>query len=46
MQQRYCDSIAARFLSMDPVSTDANTGRRSIAKCARTTIRIAFYRTR
>ena len=26
MQQRYYDPIAARFLSMDPVTTDANTG--------------------
>ena len=26
MQQRYYDPIAARFMSLDPVSTDANTG--------------------
>jgi RHS repeat-associated protein len=26
MQQRYYDPIAGRFLSIDPVSTDANTG--------------------
>lgn len=27
MQQRYYDPIAARFMSLDPVTTDANTGR-------------------
>ena len=27
MQQRYCDPIAGRFLSVDPVTTDANTGK-------------------
>ena len=27
MQQRYYDPIAARFLSEDPVTTDANTGK-------------------
>jgi len=26
MQQRYYDPIAARFLSVDPITTDANTG--------------------
>ncbi|WP_426075172.1 RHS repeat domain-containing protein [Janthinobacterium sp. DSP2-3-3] len=26
MQQRYYDSVAGRFLSVDPVTTDANTG--------------------
>ena len=26
MQQRYYDPIAARFMSLDPVTTDANTG--------------------
>jgi RHS repeat-associated protein len=26
MQQRYYDPVAARFLSLDPVTTDANTG--------------------
>jgi RHS repeat-associated protein len=26
MQQRYHDSVAGRFLSIDPVTTDANTG--------------------
>lgn len=27
MQQRYYDPVAARFLSVDPVTTDANTGK-------------------
>lgn len=27
MQQRYCDPIAGRFLSVDPIVTDANTGK-------------------
>jgi RHS repeat-associated protein len=27
MQQRYYDPVAARFLSVDPIVTDANTGR-------------------
>jgi uncharacterized protein RhaS with RHS repeats len=27
MQQRYYDPIAARFLSVDPITTDANTGK-------------------
>lgn len=27
MQQRYYDPIAGRFLSVDPVVTDANTGK-------------------
>lgn len=27
MQQRYYDPVAARFMSIDPVTTDANTGR-------------------
>jgi RHS repeat-associated protein len=27
MQQRYYDPMAARFLSLDPVTTDANTGK-------------------
>ncbi len=27
MQQRYYDPIAGRFMSLDPVTTDANTGR-------------------
>lgn len=27
MQQRYYDPVAGRFLSVDPVTTDANTGR-------------------
>ena len=26
MQQRYYDPVAGRFLSIDPVTTDANTG--------------------
>ncbi len=26
MQQRYCDPVAGRFLSVDPVTTDAKTG--------------------
>ena len=26
MQQRYYDPVAARFMSLDPVTTDANTG--------------------
>ena len=26
MQQRYYDPVAGRFLSVDPVTTDANTG--------------------
>ena len=26
MQQRYYDPLAARFMSLDPVTTDANTG--------------------
>jgi hypothetical protein len=40
MQQRYYDPIAGRFLSMDPISTDADTGANSTDTPTRITIRI------